>query len=351
MKETNNLLTSYKKITRLYDQIWIIIIAIAVGLVIMQLISGNLKSKNLSGEELTGQFPCTQTSPNEVTELNHDLLKTNFDISLIETKRDLLQTNLYKNDVPAVTQPQFSDLSELEPCLNDSDELVVVTLNTITKLYPKKILQQHLLVNDSFGDDPVLISYCALCDSVNVYSRVIEDQTLEFANTGILYKNNDILFDSKTESLWAQLTGEALVGDYTGSVLERLPAKIITYGQAKKTFNEKEILNFDTGFIRNYNDASSLDFESNNKIVGPIINTDDSLPLKRLILGFKIANIPYAVDVGKISNSNNYTANGSDIVITKDENGIELKVNGAAVIYTFSYWYVWHDFFPETTLL
>jgi hypothetical protein len=57
-----------------------------------------------------------------------------------------------------------------------------------------------------------------------VYSREIEGQVLEFGVSGKLIMNVLVMYDRETDSLWSQLLGEAVDGEFKGTKLEFLPS-------------------------------------------------------------------------------------------------------------------------------
>ena len=45
--------------------------------------------------------------------------------------------------------------------------------------------------------------------------------------SGFLRLSDMVMYDRETESFWQQMTGKSIVGQFTGSKLEMLPARII----------------------------------------------------------------------------------------------------------------------------
>jgi hypothetical protein len=57
-----------------------------------------------------------------------------------------------------------------------------------------------------------------------VYDRQIaEDQVLTFGVSGMLYRNGLIMYDHATESLWSHILGQAIGGEYQGTQLTFIP--------------------------------------------------------------------------------------------------------------------------------
>jgi hypothetical protein len=62
----------------------------------------------------------------------------------------------------------------------------------------------------------------------------VDDGVLEFGVAGKLWNNNMVFYDTKTNSLWSQMKGEAMRGKLTGLKLERLPCDIATWSKWKE---------------------------------------------------------------------------------------------------------------------
>ncbi|MFQ5409231.1 MAG: DUF3179 domain-containing (seleno)protein, partial [Anaerolineales bacterium] len=61
-----------------------------------------------------------------------------------------------------------------------------------------------------------------------------------------------VLNDRPTESWWQQATGEAVIGELTGTKLTFLPASIIGWAEARDTFPQAQVLSRETGYSRSY---------------------------------------------------------------------------------------------------
>jgi hypothetical protein len=80
----------------------------------------------------------------------------------------------------------------------------------------------------------------------------VEGELLTFGTSGNLRKSDLVMWDRQTESWWQQFTGEAIVGDLTGTRLEALPAAIISWSDFKGNYPDGLVLSIQTGFSRSY---------------------------------------------------------------------------------------------------
>ncbi len=94
------------------------------------------------------------------------------------------------------------------------------------------MLTVHEISNDALDGVPILVTYCPLCNAGVVYDRRVKidgkDKELNFKVSGMLRKSDMVMMDEETETLWQQLMGEAIVGDYTGTFLRVIPSLIVS---------------------------------------------------------------------------------------------------------------------------
>lgn len=190
-----------------------------------------------------------------------------------------------KDGIPAINKPNFISSEEADSWIDPDEPVISFQLNGTARAYPLQILIWHEIVNDNIGEIPVLVTFCPLCYSAIVFDRRIDGETHQFGVSGFLRHSDMIMFDRKTESLWQQFTGEAIVGDYTGKELEILPSQIISYQQFKEAHPEGEILSKNTGVDRPYgrNPYSGYDDVNNTPFLAGDIEDDRLKPLQKVI--------------------------------------------------------------------
>jgi hypothetical protein len=123
-----------------------------------------------------------------------------------------------------------------------------VQFNDDVRFYPLSILTRHEIVNDRFGDIPVAVTFCPLCNTALAFDRRVDGEVLRFGVSGLLRKSDLVMWDDATTTLWQQITGEAVVGELAGTRLDIISTAIVSYGDAKESFPEALSLATDTGF-------------------------------------------------------------------------------------------------------
>lgn len=193
-----------------------------------------------------------------------------------------------KDGIPSIDTPRFIPISEATTFLKDDDIGLSVTINNITRFYPYQILVWHEIVNDDFEGEPVLITYCPLCYTGIVFERVIKGESIEFGTSGKLWNSNLVMYDRKTDSLWSQIKGEAIVGEMTGTTLETLPSDTMEFGVWKENYPSGEVLSRDTGIRRNYEEDPYGDYYTRPIVYFPVNAEDDRIEKKDVVMGIVI---------------------------------------------------------------
>ncbi len=157
-----------------------------------------------------------------------------------------------KDGIPSVDDPVFIAPDEAAAWLEPQEPVVALALEGEARAYPLQILTWHEIVNDEVGGTPVAVTFCPLCYSAVAFDRRVEGQVLTFGVSGLLRFSDLVMFDRETETLWQQLTGEALVGDLLGAQLAVHPAQIVSFEQFRTAYPGGVVLSRDTGHARDY---------------------------------------------------------------------------------------------------
>jgi hypothetical protein len=146
------------------------------------------------------------------------------------------------------TAPVESGGSYLSP----RDPVIAVVVDGHARAYPLRILLWHEIANDVLGPRPIVVTYCPLCNSAEVYDRRVRGRVLRFGTTGNLRGSNLVMWDQRTQSWWQQIGGEALVGHYAGTRLRPIPAAMLSWAEFRRRYPHGSVLSPRTGFDRPY---------------------------------------------------------------------------------------------------
>jgi hypothetical protein len=165
--------------------------------------------------------------------------------------REELTQGQIKDGIPAISEPRFLSVPEVD-FLGEQEPVVAFQQGDDVRAYPLQIMTWHEIVNDVVDGRPVLITFCPLCNTAIAFDRTVNGHVLEFGVSGFLRKSDLVMFDRASESFWQQITGEALVGQFTGTKLDVLPSSIVAWSDFRETFPEGKVLSRRTGFNRPY---------------------------------------------------------------------------------------------------
>ena len=201
---------------------------------------------------------------------------------------DILSGGPPKDGIPALKDPQFVSVSEADTWLRPTEPVILVQVGDEAKAYPIQILIWHEIANDTVGGEPLVVTFCPLCNTAIAFKRTVNPSTssgqsgqvLDFGTTGRLRYSNLIMYDRQTETWWQQATGEAIAGEMTGTQLEFYPATIISWEDFKTAHPDGKMLSRETGFSRNYGHNPYVGYDDVNNppflYQGP--DTPDQLP-------------------------------------------------------------------------
>jgi len=199
------------------------------------------------------------------------------------------------------------------------EPIIQVERDGNVKGYPLQILTWHEIVNDQVGDTPVVVTFCPLCNTAIAFDRRVGDQLLDFGTTGRLRFSNLIMYDRQTETWWQQATGEAIVGELTGTQLQFIPAPMISWEEFKEANPDADVLSRETGYQRSYGRNPYPGYDDVNRppflYDGP--ETPDALPAVARILAVEIGDetVAYPYDVLSEVKVVNDSVGDEDIVV------------------------------------
>ena len=185
-----------------------------------------------------------------------------------------------KDGIPALDDPQFISVPEAAKWLRTVEPVILVQVGEDVRAYPIQVLIWHEIANDTVGGEPLIVTFCPLCNTAIAFKRTVDGKVLDFGTTGRLRYSNLIMYDRQTETWWQQATGEAIAGELTGAQLEFYPATIISWQDFKTSYPQGKVLSRETGYGRHYGNNPYIGYDDVNNppflYQGPV--TPDRLP-------------------------------------------------------------------------
>jgi hypothetical protein len=257
-------------------------------------------------------LPAESPPPNAESEFTTNFSKHSVPYS------EILSGGPPKDGIPSIDAPKFQSTKEADEWLDDREPVVFVQANDEAKAYPIQILIWHEIVNDTVGGEPLMVSFCPLCNTAIAFKRAFDGQVLDFGTTGRLRYSNLIMYDRQTETWWQQATGDAIAGENTGAQLEFYPAAMISWADFKSQSPDGLVLSRDTGNSRDYGRNPYFGYDDINQT--PFLydgSTPDQLPPMARVLTIDLNNeaVAYPYDVLREVNIINDSVGNEEVAI------------------------------------
>ena len=161
----------------------------------------------------------------------------------------LTHVNIFEKMFHPYDSPVFAGADDVK--VDPDDKVLAVQVGQEARAYPIRTMGYHHIVNDILGGRAIAVTYCTLCHTGLVWSRVMDGKTLHFRLAGI-NNGNALLRDEETGTVWQQSTGEAIFGPLKGRQLELVPSDELTFALWRKEQPQGLVLKPDAPYQREY---------------------------------------------------------------------------------------------------
>ena len=265
-----------------------------------------------------------------------------------------------KDGIPSIENPKFESAQKAGDWMRGDDIVFGIVSKGEARAYPQRIMVWHEIVNDTIQGDPILITYCPLCQTAIAFERKIDGITAEFGISGKLYNSNLVMYNRtndkiSTESLWTQAGGEAIVGDFTGKKLKKVILDVVKWKDWVDQHPDTKVLSQDTGYTRDYDSDPYGDYYTRKGLIAPIENEDDRLFEKAIVFGIEIGDKTKAYPEEELKKNPNFTDEfvGKKLEIIRNQDGsvrIKNLTDGGKIVPEIGFWFAWAAFHPDTEL-
>jgi hypothetical protein len=257
-----------------------------------------------------------------------------------------------RDGIPALDRPPHVE-AERSPWGLDETVLGVV-VGGQARAYPIAILVWHELVNDVLAGGPILVSYCPLCGTGIVFDRRVGGETRSFGVSGLLYRSDLLLYDRESESLWSQISFQAVTGPSRGMRLAQVRSRMLPWGQWRKLHPDTTVLTTDTGHHRRYGASPYGDYATSGRVLFPMA-ADRRYHPKTPTLGLRIpggaARAYPAIEVTRAGGRAQESFQGRAVSVSWDPETPAWQVSAPDDIEVVEgYWFAWAAFHPDTTV-
>ena len=155
-----------------------------------------------------------------------------------------------RDGIPPIDSPVFFVARDAPQYMKAAEPVIAIEIDGGAKAYPLAMLIRHEIVNDVLDDIPLAVTYCPLCNTALVFDRRVAGRVLDFGTSGNLQRSDPVMWVRQTQSWWQQITGEAIVGDLTGTPpppLTVLPVQVLSFSDFRMAYSEGLVLSRETG--------------------------------------------------------------------------------------------------------
>lgn len=258
-----------------------------------------------------------------------------------------------KDGIPSIDTPKF--LKASETLLDQNDRVLGVYKNGIAKAFPINILNYHEIVNDYFGEQPVVITFCPLCGSGIAFDALVKNKPKTFGVSGLLYNSDVLLYDRETESLWSQLKYQAVAGPLVGESLKMLNTANTTWKSWKEKYPNTLVLSEETGFNRDYSRNPYPGYEDSPGLYFSVSAQDARFHPKETVIGVEINGKFKAYAFSELEKLKGKelkdSFQGKDLIIKYNPSSKSAEIFDAEANPIFAvtnFWFAWFAFHPDT---
>ncbi len=253
---------------------------------------------------------------------------------------DTLHVVLPKDAIHAIDRPTFEAAKKADRVM-DNDELVIGLVGEREqRAYSTWQLDRYEIVNDVFEGRPIAVTWCPLCGTGVVYDRTVDNRTLTFGVSGMLFRDALVMFDRETDTLWTHVDGRAIRGSLAGRTLVPVAAVHATWKQWKTLYPDSVVLKKRGEFRSPY---ESYNRKANQLGIFGRRNLDQRLPGKERILGIRADDVAMVFPIGTVRNARIVHAQvGSlPVVLAAPEENLPVvaydrRLNGGALTFTLA---------------
>ena len=229
--------------------------------------------------------------------------ETDFTKAVIDLNELLvgIPTSDPRDMIRPIDEPIFETAAE-STWIADPEPGVILEIDGDARFYPLSVLTRHEIVNDEVGSVPVAVTYCPLCNTAVVFDRRFEGDVLRLGVSGLLRNSDLVMWDNVTQTLWQQITGEAVVGEHAGKSLTRIGSGIVRWADFRAAHPDGKALGPNQGFGDIYGTNSYAFYSSRQVPYGFFTgNIDPRYPAMSRVVGVSLGDEDKAYPFGELA--------------------------------------------------
>jgi hypothetical protein len=144
--------------------------------------------------------------------------------------------------IPSIDEPFVIDRQRADGLLVESEQVMLVEHAGQARAYPVRSLIRHEIANDVVGGLPVAVTWCPLCNTGIAFDRRVDGRAEVFGVSGALYRSALVMFDRRTQSLWPQPIGRAVLGPLLGAELTVVASSLLPWKQVRDAHPDVQVV-------------------------------------------------------------------------------------------------------------
>ncbi len=283
-------------------------------------------------------------------------IRNGFDLAgALVPAEEILQGGPPKDGIPAIDKPEFVAAGKARG-LRGKDMVLGIARNGIAKAYPILILNWHEVVNDRFGAEPIVVTFCPLCGSGVAFEATAGGRALQFGVSGLLYNSDVLLYDRATSSLWSQIRAQAVTGPLKGARLVQVPMLHMTWDDWRRRHPQTLVLSERTGFGRDYSRDPYDGYDKTEALMFPARFRAEGFHPKERVLGVLVGGKAKAYPFSELARAAGPVSDivgGQRVIVRFLPQGPAAEAqdaSGRTLATTTLFWFAWAAFHPGTEI-
>jgi len=257
-----------------------------------------------------------------------------------------------RDGIPALDEPHT--VAAAEARWGDDELVLGLVVGGEARAYPVAILNWHELVNDVLAGEPILVSFCPLCGTGMVFDRRIAGKTRRFGVSGLLYRSDLLMYDRESESLWSQISAEAVTGPLIGERLHLLRSRMARWGDWRSDHPGTTVLSRRTGHPRDYDRTPYAGYAQSADVMFSV-PMDRRYHPKMPTLGVRVpgegARAYPASELARAGGAIEERFLGHTVRVVYDAERQVFEVEAPTEVEVVEgFWFAWAAFHPETSV-
>jgi hypothetical protein len=221
---------------------------------------------------------------------------------------------------PHIALVTSGTIASMATHISDDDRIFGVVVDGIAKAYPREYVAWHHLIQDNFGDTPVMASWCALCGTGAAYINHIKDangEPMQFEMVG--GAGNNVAFGNReTGDHMQQAVGEFTRGPLKGEKLERAFSQHATWKEWKAAWPDTVLMLPEPEHQASYDHYKPQVPVAFERFRGGALVEDKRRPTHELVVGLDVggAHKAYPLAELEIQNVVNDTVGDVPVLVT-----------------------------------